>query len=690
MGRRGPGAMLRPSSGSIRGRLSIYRSITAWLPAPPDHRRADIDGLRAVAVLGVLGFHAFPLALGGGYVGVDVFFVISGYLISGILFDSIESGRFRLTQFYARRIRRIFPALLLVLLAVLVAGYLTLFAREWLPLLRQVVAGAAFASNFLLWSEAGYFERASELKPLLHLWSLAIEEQFYLLWPALLWLLRGRRGWTVLIVVAVGGSLASSVIVTVSDPTAGFYSPATRFWELGLGALLARLALRRGAAPDDALTRGVRWLPSADALSLVGLLAILASMVLIDRTQGFPGSLALVPTLGAAMLIAAGPRAVANRRLLAHPVAVAIGTISYPLYLWHWPLLTFARILGAGDPSPALRSALLALSLLLAWLTYVAFEAPIRNRVPLAWAACTSLAAMVGTAVIAAGLSTPADPQARAVHLRGELTALRAENLSLLEWPTPDLACIRALDLDAEAKIAKESLFCSIAPGTAPVSVAILGDSTANHLYPGLAHLYAERGERVLNAGNGTCAPFHGLSGHYRWNLPCERVNRKLYEYVLASPSIRTVILGLAPWDIQSMDIEGLGATRDPAGRFAAIRPWVLADIASLRAADKQVIVTFDTPLIGLDAEACALDATRCSVAAATVEKRMEPFRSYWRELFAGAPGVCIYSQDALFRLPDGSYTALHHGRLLYRDDHHLSTYGSAQVAEGLRRSSCF
>jgi peptidoglycan/LPS O-acetylase OafA/YrhL len=338
-------------------------------PTRTEHYRADIDGLRAVAVLAVIAYHAFPHALPGGFVGVDVFFVISGYLITGIVAREIAAGSFTLARFYARRARRILPALAVVLAFALLAGWLILSPRQLATLCRHVIGGVTFSSNVVLWRESGYFDTDAALKPLLHLWSLAIEEQFYLVWPlALLALWRWRVGLTVAIVVA---SLAACVLLSRESPSAAFFLPHTRAWELLAGAMLV-------------------WLPRlADrprhAVSGLGVLAIGAACVLYHRDLAYPGAFALAPTLGAALLIAAGPGAAPNR-LLAHPAAVWVGRISYPLYLWHWPLLTFAWIWNDYDPltTPQLGAAL-GLTVVLAALTYVAVERPIqlRRRVPM-------------------------------------------------------------------------------------------------------------------------------------------------------------------------------------------------------------------------------------------------------------------------------------------------------------------
>ncbi|MEZ5488290.1 MAG: acyltransferase [Steroidobacteraceae bacterium] len=209
-------------------------------PGEQPKYRPDVDGLRAIAVLSVLVYHAFPDLLPGGFVGVDIFFVISGFLISGIILTRIQAGTFTFADFYARRIRRIFPALAAVLVACLLAGWLILFPVDYERLGGHVLAGAAFVSNLVLWRESGYFDTSSELKPLLHLWSLGVEEQFYLIWPVLLVLAARflhRILWAIVAVALL--SFAANLLLVGSHASAAFYLPITRFWELMLGSMLA-------------------------------------------------------------------------------------------------------------------------------------------------------------------------------------------------------------------------------------------------------------------------------------------------------------------------------------------------------------------------------------------------------------------------------------------------------------------
>ena len=355
--------------------------------------RPDIDGLRAIAVLSVVAFHAFPSLVRGGFIGVDVFFVISGYLISTIIFENLDKGTFSFSEFYSRRIRRIFPALLLVLIACFTFGWFELLADEYKQLGKHISAGAGFISNFILWNESGYFDNTAETKPLLHLWSLGIEEQFYIVWPLLLWFAWKRKFnlLTITIVVAIATFILNLKGVK-QDMVATFYSPQTRFWELLSGSLLAWFTLYKRDAFANIKSKINVWLSRigysekqdndgvtlSNLISFVGLLLLLYGFWRINKELSFPGKWALVPVLGAVLVITAGSKAWVNRTILSNKIAVWFGLISFPLYLWHWPILSFARIIEGGVPSRNIRIAAVALSVALAWLTYKLVERPLR------------------------------------------------------------------------------------------------------------------------------------------------------------------------------------------------------------------------------------------------------------------------------------------------------------------------
>ena len=350
--------------------LAIPLESAAAADVPHAGYRPDIDGLRAVAVLSVLGFHAFPNLVPGGFVGVDVFFVISGFLISGIVMGELGRGHFSLASFYARRVRRIFTALIVVLACTYAAGWMLLVAGDFRDLGKHIAGGAGFVANLVQWRESGYFAADAELQPLLHLWSLGIEEQFYLAWPLLLWLAwRRSLGLLALIAVIVAASFAFDVSLLKTDAVASFYSPLGRVWELLLGAALAWRA-----------QNGMKPVQHPGTLATAGLVLIGAAILLVDKQHRFPGWWALLPTIGTVLVIRAGKDAVPNRFLLSHPAVVWVGLISYPLYLWHWPLLAFERIETDGMPSSLLRLGALAAAVVLASLTYLYIERPVRRQ----------------------------------------------------------------------------------------------------------------------------------------------------------------------------------------------------------------------------------------------------------------------------------------------------------------------
>lgn len=376
--------------------------------------RPDIDGLRAIAVGAVVAFHAFPNFFKGGFVGVDIFFVISGYLISGIIVDAVDRGTFGYLDFYVRRVRRIFPALAVVVAATVLFGWYVLLPDEFARLGKQVAAGAFFATNFAMWGEAGYFDALSGTKPLLHLWSLAIEEQFYILWPLILSLVWKRKGGLLLAALSIAAvSFALNVITVRHDPVAAFYAPWTRFWELMLGGVLAYLVRQKGI-----------WLTHFRTQRAgAGLLLIGASVFMLDREFAFPGYWALVPTVGTFLAISAGFDNRISTYVLGNRLMAGIGLISYPLYLWHWPILVFAKIVKGALLTPLDRVAALAAAVALALLTYRYVETPIRRssrlRLPQALAGVMAGAGALGLLIFAGHI----DSRLRNEHITQILAA---------------------------------------------------------------------------------------------------------------------------------------------------------------------------------------------------------------------------------------------------------------------------
>jgi peptidoglycan/LPS O-acetylase OafA/YrhL len=340
----------------------------------PHLYRSDIDGLRAVAVILVIFYHAFPHALTGGFIGVDIFFVISGFLITSIIHENLNSNHFSFINFYARRLRRLAPALVLILIFSLSIGFIFLQNDEFNQLKKHILGGVTFTSNIMFWNEAGYFDNAADTKPLLHLWSLAIEEQFYLIWPFLIFLFFKfkRLDYIFFISLIITLSFFINLVLSYNSPVAAFFSLESRFWEFLIGASISIPPFNQKRSTSKLS------LSIANAQSATGCILILIGVVLISNHSIFPGWWALLPTIGTILIISAGSNSYINKNLLSNKKLVYIGLLSYPLYIWHWPLLSFARIFLSEVPPPSVRLGLLAIAFLFAALTYHYVERPIR------------------------------------------------------------------------------------------------------------------------------------------------------------------------------------------------------------------------------------------------------------------------------------------------------------------------
>lgn len=521
--------------------------------------RADIDGLRAVAVLSVVIFHAFPARLSGGYIGVDIFFVISGFLISSIIYGNLHKGTFRFFDFYGRRIRRIFPALILVLMASLVVGWLVLLSDEYKELGKEAAGGAAFIANFVLWASSGYFDADADLKPLLHLWSLGIEEQFYMLWPLLLWF-AWRTGINLLfaaIVLAVI-SFVAGVVLIEKDSVATFYSPLTRFWELLAGSILAYFNMKKAVSPSAVLLGHVK--------ATLGVVLLLTGMLLLNNNSAFPGYWALFPVVGAALLISAGEKAWFNRYVLSNRLMVWIGLISYPLYLWHWPLLVFPRIIQGESPGWSVRLIAIALSIVLAWLTYKLLETPIRHsqRRRSLTIVLIILMALVGFAGVVVYKTNGADGRALAIAA-SDFSAAKVDYNEIeagFDGGNIDLSNVTFLGRSTER-------------------VLFLGDSLMGLYLPRVQKLYENTSDLPLYsnvfAARAGCRPVLNARSINSQNRSCDEYYNTIIELAL-QPEYKRIVLSASWQRIFSEDV------------FSTVGEGFAADLSLLKAAGKEIV----------------------------------------------------------------------------------------------------
>lgn len=626
-------------------------------------------------MLGVVFYHFNPAWLPGDFVGVDVFFVISGYLISLIVYRELDQGSFRFAHFYARRVRRLFPALILVVASCLILGWFTLFADEYELLARHVYSATVFVANFRLMGEAGYFDVVSHLKPLLHLWSLAIEEQFYFVWPVLLVLialLKVSRLKTlgVFLILSV---VASAYYFNVSA-TAHFFNPLSRFWELLCGAILAYISLYH----PSLLARVEKF---KTTLGVLGLSLIVVSYALLSSDLIYPSIWALMPVLGAVLIIAARDGVV--DKVLGLPALVAVGLISYPLYLWHWPLFAYLRILESGLPSLSVLFAGLLLSVLLAVLTYVWVEKKLRYR--------TSVFVTGGLIVGMIGLFTAGKIIALndGFPHRDSLSYISASMQQMVRAPRSDEHCI------AHLAPGKTPVYCRLEPGAQ--LLAVIGDSHAHALFSGVAELRAQQGKGTLLLANSGCPPFVG-STFGKTSLEraaCVENIERIVSFVEQDQSVHQVLLASrGPQYIDGLGygtaeknynypplMDAVGDSKVPSEVF---KQGVTETVRRLQKAGKEVSYVLQVPEIGVSPRDCLgrpiylFNKVSCNVLRAEYERRMKEYRdiilSVGRERHIKIldPVNVMCTEDKCYMKDDV---------LLYADDNHLSIEGSRRLA---------
>ena len=632
--------------------------------------RTDIDGLRAIAVLSVVGFHAFPFWVKGGFVGVDIFFVISGFLISSIIFSSLERNCFSFVEFYSRRIRRIFPALILVMATCFVFGWFALLADEYKQLGKHIAGGAAFVSNFVLWNESGYFDNAAETKPLLHLWSLGIEEQYYIAWPLLLWLAWKKRFNLLFITIIVAViSFWLNIASVRSNTVAAFYSPQTRFWELLGGSVLAYMALhKQNIFPKlkhkiDMLLCQMAYaqLPETNGKilcnvqSVFGAILIAIGVFVITKEMHFPGWWAVLPTLGAALVISAGAHAWLNRVVLSNRVLVWFGLISFPLYLWHWPLLAFARIVESGIPSRPIRIVAVLISITLAWITYRLIEKPVRfgkhgnEKVLFLFA----LMAVIGYA----GYKTyehnglPLRIAAKPV-VRYEGGVGREMYLDYMNNNYHRCSNIHFRELSAKDEY---DYRCFQSKPDQEIDMVIIGDSHADHLLHGLAS--------TLKSIN--------VVSFMQIGLPTidNKYFSEAFLFIIHNKNIKTVVLS-AQWKTKI-------TARDDTTKLELSKT-----LTTLINENKRVYVIDDIPSYSFNPNRCkyqrlfSLSENLCTQPLHEHKAQSNMYSKFLSEIVASVKNAHYIPVDQYFC--DASKCSMVNDKdILYRDEHHLSITGS-------------
>lgn len=488
--------------------------------------RPEIDGLRAIAVVPVILFHADINGFSGGYVGVDVFFVLSGYLISGIILQDLQDGRFSLANFYERRARRILPALFLTLILCSIAAWFWFLPRDLKDFAQSLAASVLFVSNLLFLRESAYFDIDSELKPLLHTWSLSIEEQYYILFP-LLFLLLFRRFRRLLLPAVLGILLIGfgwSVWQSLAAPQRAYFLLTTRGWELMAGVAAMLVLTRRD--PGAAVRR------RDDLLGAVGLALILGAVILFDAETLFPGPFAVVPVLGTVLVVLHVRTGTRVARLLALRPLVLVGLISYSAYLFHQPLLAFLRYISVDDPDLSLRLAIVAAVFPLAWLSWRYVERPFR-----AGRGLSPGIILRGAVVGMSGLALLGMiGHWRDGYMRFDLTPERT-------------VLLRSLERSGVAECAR--IDRCLVPAPRPEDVLLIGDSNAFHFSGPLAETLSLQNRRLISLTRAGCFPSDRTARADRpdkVNAACRAYYQALFDYLRSDQPKPVTVLLSAAW----------------------------------------------------------------------------------------------------------------------------------------------
>ncbi|TAK94912.1 MAG: acyltransferase [Aquabacterium sp.] len=630
--------------------------------------RREIDGLRALAVLPVIFFHAGFRVFGGGFVGVDVFFVISGYLITGILLAENESGSFSIARFYERRARRILPALFFVMAACLPFAWFWLLPNDMLSFARSVVAVTLFLSNVHFKNESGYFDTAVELKPLLHTWSLSVEEQYYVIFPlfiAVAWRLGIK--WLMALLAAVALlSLSAAQLAQAHKPASAYFMLPTRGWELLIGSLTALYA-RHGHG--EQLRRG-RCI--SEVASILGLAMLLYAVLAFDRTTPFPGIYALIPTLGTALIILyCGPHTVVGRLLGSRPF-VGIGLISYSAYLWHQPLLAYARYRSLFEPSATLLGGLCMIALVLAWFSWRFVETPFRDKARysrqqvFAWSLGGSLVllALGGAGWVFKGFEN----RPVAEHLpRGYFAQ---------SWIQYDATS----GVDGYPCISESGSLCRVNASAGHRKILLLGDSHSADFTSEFRRFVLARQLDAWQMSVGGCA---FIPAHFaRHDGDCGKARQRLELAIKAIHFDQVIVITNLDEHMAQIDVEG-SANGDPRARVRNIEAFT--GLLELMLGQGAKVDLF-TPRPTFDASPTRAAALRKFGDLHVVSASSHAYvGDAFRAMQAKQPGLRVFDQyDTLLRAGCGQASCFtgHTAALqpLYRDAGHLTSAGAKLV----------
>lgn len=642
--------------------------------------REDIDGLRAIAVLAVVFYHAGLKYFSGGYVGVDVFFVISGYLITGIIVREIQENKFTLSRFYERRIRRIFPAVFTLILFVMIASALLYDAADYSNISRSAIATTFFSSNVLFWKESGYFEDPSTLKPLLHTWSLAVEEQYYIFFPLLMLLIARffKSRFNTIILVLLIGSFALNIYGTYQYTSAAFYFMPMRAWELFTGSMLVF------TSPTTPIKTGIRNLISA-----LGVGAILASIVLFSEETIFPGWAAALPVFGSALVLYCGSEGETFiKKILSSSPLVFIGKISYSLYLWHWTLLVMGKYYLIREPTTVDLIYWLVITFMISTLSWRFIETPFRvgkkwtrKRIFAFGAASMALTAVISGAVyLSSGF-----PQRFASPTQTE----SIDDPERIRWGQ----CITEHKKEPPTEVS----LCTIGAKNGKPEFLLWGDSHSRAVAPAVNKSASASGVTGYYSSMPGCIPLLGIDRQDQFQGSCSTYNDMLINFLEDHREIKTVILA-GRWSISA---DGRKFKNEEGATKRQIDVWegrkgtnaelfdlgLNRTVEKLLEMDRQVVIISGIPEVGYNVPSSYAIASRTGrdvnvIIAPTLQEYLDRNRDANNTIFTiekNLPVLVIDPAEAMCN--EEICLVVVDGQSLYRDDDHLSTFGAYYIS---------
>jgi len=645
----------------------------------------SIDGMRGIAILSVVFFHFFPNYVPGGFVGVDIFFVISGYLISNIIIKALNNGTFNYKEFFFRRIRRIFPALIIVLFSAIIVGWYALFSDEYLMLGKHILSSNFFILNFILINEDGYFDQASNLKPVLHLWSLSIEEQFYIIWPLIMLIFFRKKYFIKILFTIIIISFFTNIYYASNNSVISFYSSISRFWELLLGFFFGYF-IKYYNLNGNFLEK------NNNIIIILSLTIISLSILLFNQHISFPGWWALLPVVSSSLiLINLNKKTFVEKNILSNKILVWFGLISYPLYLWHFTMLSFYTIIYGELPNFISKILLIIISISISWFTYVFIENPIRFgrnkqlKVYILLFSFTTIIFISYSIFINQGFK--------------KRVTIAPNEAQILFQPYPH-SPIKNYQCINKFKEFKNFDSCLLSTNTKNPEIIIIGDSHAQQYYKSFSTLFPEKS--ILNISQWSCLPF--VSDYHLNKGDCKKKTDQIINFLEDNKSIKVIILTGYFSYLSSDEFTHYQEIRKPGlfnvSLYNSFEGNGERIIEKLKSLNKSILVIKDIPSLDFHPKDCVVfdnlelrklkynykenKKKNCNISLEKYEKDNYLFNKHFNSFLKKIEPINIFDPKNLFCDANNCYAYKNNEPMYYNGDH-LTFNGSLKVVKQIK-----